>query len=98
MIVVAYVAAAAVLFWLGMIFPLLGGLIFVILAAVLAALKRAGIFVWSWWWAMHPLWTALGGAATKMHIAARDPRFFLKLPCRIGFTCLRTSCNPLNGL
>lgn len=75
MIVVAYMAAAAVLFWLGMIFAFLGGLICVILAAVLAALKLAGIFAWSWWWAMLPLWTALGGAVTKMHIAARDPRF-----------------------
>lgn len=76
MIVVAYVVAAAVLFWLGMIFAFLGGLIFVTLAAVLAVLKLAGFFVWSWWWAMLPLWTAFGGAVTKMHIAVRDPRFW----------------------
>lgn len=75
MIVAAYVVAAAVLFWLGMIFAFLGGLIFVILAAVLAALKLAGIFVWSWWWVALPLWTALGGAVLKVRMAARDPRF-----------------------
>jgi len=75
MIVIVYVAAAAVLFWLGMIFAFLGGLIFVILAVVLAGLKLAGIFVWSWWWVVLPLWVAIGGAVVKMRIAARDPRF-----------------------
>ncbi len=75
MLIVAYIIAAALLFWLGMIFAFLGGLIFVVLAAILAGLKLAGIFVWSWWWALLPLWTALGGAVAKMHIAARDPRF-----------------------
>ena len=73
MIFFAYVVSAAVLFWLGMILAFLGGLIFVILAVVLGALKLAGIFAWSWWWAMLPLWGALGGAVVKMRIAARDP-------------------------
>lgn len=75
MMVAAYVVAAAVLFWLGMIFAHLGGLIFVILAAALAALKLAGIFPWSWWWVALPLWTALGGGFLKMRMAARDSRF-----------------------
>jgi hypothetical protein len=75
MIIATYMIAAAVLIWLGMIFTYLGGLIFVILAAVLAGLKLAGIFAWSWWWAMLPLWAAVGGAVVKMRIAARDPRF-----------------------
>ena len=47
LIVVAYVVAAAALFWIGMVTFFLGGLFFVILAAVLAGLKLAGIFVWS---------------------------------------------------
>ena len=75
MLIAAYVIAAAVLFWLGMILAFLGGLIFVILAAVLVALKLAGIFVWSWWWVTLPLWAAIGGAVLKMKIVARDPRF-----------------------
>jgi hypothetical protein len=75
MAIAIYVIAAAVLFWFGMIFAHLGGLIFVTLAAVLAVLKLAGIFPWSWWWAMLPLWTALGGGVLKMRMAARDPRF-----------------------
>jgi hypothetical protein len=34
------------LFWFGMLFAFVGGLIFVILVAVLAGLKLSGIFVW----------------------------------------------------
>jgi hypothetical protein len=75
MILAAYLVAAAVLFWVGMVTFFLGGLIFVILAAALAALKLAGIFLWSWWWAVLPLWAAIGGGVVKMRIAARDPRF-----------------------
>jgi hypothetical protein len=75
MVIAAYVVAAAALFWLGMIFAFLGGLVFVILAAILAILKLVGIVAWSWWWAMLPLWGALGGAVVKMRMAARDPRF-----------------------
>jgi hypothetical protein len=75
LIVIAYVVAAAALFWVGMVTFFLGGLIFVILAVVLAGLKLAGIFVWSWWWAALPLFGAVGGAVVKMRIAARDPNF-----------------------
>lgn len=75
MMVVAYVVAAAAAFWAGMILFAFGGLIFVALAAVLAGLKLAGIFAWSWWWAMLPLWAAIGGGVVKMRIAGRDPRF-----------------------
>jgi hypothetical protein len=75
MVIAAYVVAAAALLWLGMIFAFFGGFIFVILAAILAVLKLVGIFAWSWWWAMLPLWAALGGAVVKMRMAARDPRF-----------------------
>jgi hypothetical protein len=74
MLVVAYVVAAAALFWVGMVTFFLGGLIFVALAAVLAGLKLAGIFAWSWWWAMLPLWAAIGGAVVKMRIASSRPR------------------------
>ena len=73
---IAYLVAAAALFWVGMISAIaLGGLLFVILAAVLAGLKLAGIIAWSWWWAMLPLWGAIGGAFLKTRLAARDPRF-----------------------
>jgi len=75
MVVAAYVVAAVALIWLGMLTFFLGGLVFVLLAASLAILKFAGIFVWSWWWAMLPLWGALGGAIVKMRIAASDPQF-----------------------
>jgi len=74
MLIAAYVLAAAVLFWLGMIFAHLGGLIFVALAAVLVVLKLTGIFVWSWWWVALALWAALGGGFLKIRVAARDPR------------------------
>jgi hypothetical protein len=75
MAIIAYVVAAAALFWLGMILASFGGLIFVLLAAVLAGLKVAGIVAWSWWWVMLPLWTAVGGAFVKMRMATRDPEF-----------------------
>jgi hypothetical protein len=75
MIVIAYVVAAVALFWIGMVTFYLGGLVFVVLAAILAGLKLAGIFVWSWWWTALPLFGAVGGAVVKMRIAARDPNF-----------------------
>jgi len=75
LIVIAYVVAAVALFLVGMVTFFLGGLIFVILAAVLAGLKLAGIFAWSWWWATLPLWGAAGGAVVKMRVAARSPNF-----------------------
>lgn len=71
MLIVAYAIAAAVLFWLGMMFAFFGGLIFIIAAAVLAVLKVAGLFIWSWWWVTLPLWAALGGAVLKMRMAVR---------------------------
>ena len=76
MTIVAYVVAAAVIWWVGMVTSMfLGGLIFVILAAALAGLKLAGIVAWSWWWALLPLWGAMGGASVKLWMAARDPNF-----------------------
>ena len=75
MFVIGYVVAAFALFWLGMVTFFLGGLIFVILAALLVVLKLVGIFVWSWWWTALPLFGAAGGGVVKMRIAARDPRF-----------------------
>ena len=75
LIVIAYVVAACALFWVGMVTFFLGGLIFVILAAILAGLKLAGLFVWSWGWTVLPLFAALGGVVVKMRIAARDPNF-----------------------
>jgi hypothetical protein len=71
--IATYLVAAVALFWLGTIFANLGGLIFIILAAVLALLKIAGILAWSWWWVALPLWVALGGAFFKMRTAGRDP-------------------------
>jgi hypothetical protein len=70
---IAYVVVAAALFWLGSITsPVLGGLIFVIAAAVLAGLKLAGLIAWSWWWIVLPLWAAIGGAYVKMRMAAKS--------------------------
>jgi hypothetical protein len=75
MMIVIYVVAAATVFWVGMITAFLGGLVFVILAAVGAGLKLAGVIALSWWWALLPLWGAMGGAYVKMRLAARDPNF-----------------------
>jgi hypothetical protein len=76
MAVIAYVVVAAVMFWLGMIFAFLGGLIFIVVAAVLGGLKLAGVFPWSWWWAMVPLWVVAGGAVLKMRMALRENRLY----------------------
>ena len=75
MTMIAHFVAAVAVFWVGMLLMHFGGLIFVILAALLAGLKRAGIIAWSWWWAALPLFGAAGGAFVKMRIAARDPEF-----------------------
>jgi hypothetical protein len=77
MTIVVYVIAAAFVFWVGMILTAsgIGGLPFLIVAAVIAGLKLADIFPWSWWWAMLPVWGAVSGAYLKMRLAARDPRF-----------------------
>ena len=79
MIVVAYVVTAAALFWVGSVAFFLGGAIFVILAAILAGLKLAGVIAWSWWWIVLSLWTAIGGAVAKMWIVTRDPLWLYKL-------------------
>ena len=72
MLIAAYVVAAAVAFWIGMITAVaLGGLGFVILTAILAGLKLAGIFDVSWWWVLLPLWTVLGG----VYVKSRHPYF-----------------------
>jgi hypothetical protein len=72
----AYLVAAATLFWVGMITAtVLGGLIFVIAAAVFAGLKLVGTIAWSWWWMMLPLWAAIGGAYVKVRMAARSEQF-----------------------
>ena len=70
-----YLFAAAAVWWVGMILTAatFGGLPFVILAALFAGLKLAGIIAWSWWWAMLPLWGGIGGAVAKMWIVTRDP-------------------------
>ena len=52
MMIVIYVVAAALVFWLGMITAFLGGLVFVVLAAVGAGLKLADVTALSWWWAL----------------------------------------------
>jgi hypothetical protein len=69
MTIVAYVVAVAVVFSVGMILASWGGLIFVLLVAVIACFKLAGIIAWSWW-VMLPIWWALGGAVVKMRIGA----------------------------
>jgi hypothetical protein len=60
-----YLLAGAAVWWLGVMLTAtgIGGLPFVILATLLAGLKLAGIVAWSWWWAMLPLWGAVGGAS-----------------------------------
>ena len=75
MMIVAYVVAAAVLFWVGMVTAFLGGLIFIVAAAILAGLKLFAVISWSWWWTLLPLWAAAGGAYVKVRLAARDPNF-----------------------
>jgi uncharacterized integral membrane protein len=64
MIIISYAVATFALFWVGMVAVFLGGLILVILALVLAVLKVAGIFVWSWSWVLLPLGVALFGNVT----------------------------------
>jgi hypothetical protein len=45
--------ASIAVFWVGMLSAMfMGGLFFLMLAAVLAGLKLAGILGWSWWWAV----------------------------------------------
>lgn len=73
--IIVYVVAAAAALSVGMILFAFGGLIFVLLAAVLAFLKLAGLVTLSWWWVALPLWAAAGGAVVKMRVAARDSRF-----------------------
>jgi hypothetical protein len=78
MIVIAYLVAAVVLFWIGSVAFFLGGAIFVILATILAGLKLAGFVTWSWWWIALPLWAVVGGAVVKMRIVTRDPMWLYR--------------------
>ncbi len=74
--VVWYLVAAAAVWLIGMALTAaatLGGLPFVILAAVFTGLKLGGIISWSWCWTLLPLWGAVGGAVVRMYITTRDP-------------------------
>jgi len=74
-----YLLASIATFWIGMLSAvLMGGLLFLILAAVFAGLKLAGILTWSWWWVVLPIWAAIGGAFAKMWIVTRDPMWRFK--------------------
>jgi hypothetical protein len=75
MVVVWYVLAAIAVAWVGMLLTAggVGGLVFIIVAALLAGLKLAGVVEWSWWWTLLPLWGAASGAFAKMWIVTRDP-------------------------
>ena len=71
-----YLVAAAAVWLTGMALiaaATLGGLPFVIFAAVFAGLELGGIISWSWWWTSLPLWGAVGGAVARMYIITRDP-------------------------
>lgn len=66
--------ASIAVFWVGMASAaFIGGLPFLILAAVFAGLKFAGIIGWAWWWTALPIWGAVGGAMAKMWFVTRDP-------------------------
>ena len=79
MATIFYLLASIATFWIGMLSAvLMGGLLFLILAAVFAGLKLIGIFAWSWWWVVLPIWAAIGGAVAKMWIVTRDPMWRFK--------------------
>jgi hypothetical protein len=75
MMTILYLLAAVVVSWGGMLITAagIGGLPFILVAAVLAGLKLAGVIAWPWWWAMLPLWGAVSGTVAKMWIVTRDP-------------------------
>jgi hypothetical protein len=75
MTTVLYLLATAAVVWVGMALTAtgLGGLPFVVLAALFVGLKLAGIINWSWWWVMLPLWGGISGAFAKMWLVTRDP-------------------------
>jgi len=76
MTTILYVLAIVAVFWVGMLSAVfIGGLLFLILAAVFAGLKVAGIIGWSWWWVTLPIW----GAIAKMWMVSRDPLWRHKL-------------------
>jgi hypothetical protein len=80
MTTVLYLLAAVAVFWVGMLSAvLMGGALFLILAAILAGLKLAGAIGWSWWWVILPIWGAIGGALAKMWIVTRDPLWRYKV-------------------
>jgi hypothetical protein len=71
---IIYLLSSVAVFWIGMLSAVfIGGLLFLILAAVFAGLKLAGILGWSWWWVFLPVWGGIGGAVAKMWIVTRDP-------------------------
>ena len=81
MATVWYVLAAGAMGCAGMFLTAtgLGGLPFVILAVLFAGLKVVGNIEWSWWWALLPLWGAIGGAIAKMWMITRDPMWRQRL-------------------
>lgn len=79
MATVYYLLATAAVFWLGMLSAVfVGGLLFLLAAALIAGLKLTDVIDWSWWWAGLPIWGAIGGAVAKMWIATRDPMWRLR--------------------
>jgi hypothetical protein len=79
MATIIYILASIAVFWVGMLSAVfMGGLLFLILAAIFAGLKVIGIIGWSWWWIALPVWGAIGGAIAKMWIVTRDPMWRFK--------------------
>lgn len=69
-----YLIATVAVFWVGALSAVfIGGWLFLILAAVLAGLKVAGIIGWSWWWVTLPIWGAVGWAVTRMALKHSTP-------------------------
>jgi hypothetical protein len=80
MATILYLIAAIAVFWIGMLSAvLMGGALFLILAAVFAGLKLAGVIAWAWWWVALPVWGAIGGAAAKIWMVTRDPMWRYKI-------------------
>jgi hypothetical protein len=74
------VLAIVAVFWIGSLSAVfMGGLLFMILAALFAGLKLTGIVAWSWWWVTLPIWGGVGGAIAKMWIVTRDPLWRYKI-------------------
>lgn len=66
MTTIIYLLAVVAVLWVGMLSAVfIGGLLFLILAALFAALKLVGIIAWSRWWVALPVWGAVGGGIAK---------------------------------